>query len=205
MYDIYEYDVSSDPNVSYNDFYGNPDGVYYDEGLFAYTSVSAMDSAIPECSNNIGLNPLFVGDPLSGGIWTSDAIYNSATFQTTLTDSYATWTPDKHSGRLLNPDASQNRQFVIVSNTATTITVWGNVTTIAQIGDVYKIYDYHLQLASPCIDAGYDQDVPNIDFDGEPRPMDVLGIDNNGPLAEYDIGADEYKVTPAATVWEFYR
>jgi hypothetical protein len=193
--------------VIYNDFYGNPDGVYYDEGLFAYTSVSAMDSAIAECSNNIGLNPLLFGDTLSAGTWTAAAVYNSANFQTTLTDSSAAWTPDEHAGRLLNPDTTQNLQFVIVSNTATKMKVWGNVTTIAKNGDAYKIFGYHLQLASPCIDAGYDQDVPNIDFDGEPRPMDVLGIDNNGPLAEYDIGADEYKVTTtlADTVWEFYR
>ena len=205
-FDIYEDDTSSDPMVSYNDFYGNPDGIYYDEGITSYTSVAVMDSAIPECSNNIGLDPLFVGDTLSGETWSATAIYNSATFQTTLTNSSTAWTIDEHAGRLLNPDTSQNKQFVIVSNTATTMTVWGDVTTIAQSGDTYKIFDYHLQLASPCIDAGYDQDVPNIDFDGEPRPMDVLGIDNNSLLAEYDIGADEYPgVKLAATVWEFYR
>jgi hypothetical protein len=89
--------------------------------------------------------------------------------------------------------------------------VWGNVTAIAQSGDAYKIFDYHLKLSSPCIDAGYDQDVPNIDFDRESRPMDVLGIDNNGPLAEYDIGADEYPgviiptPTPSGcTDWHLY-
>jgi len=164
-----------------------------------------MDSAIAECSNNIGLNPLFVGDTLSGGSWTAAPVYNAATFQTTLTNSSAVWTENEHAGRILNPDTTQNLQFVIIDNTATTMMVWGDITTIAQSGDAYKIFDYHLQIASPCIDAGYDQNVPNIDFDGEPRPMDVLGIDNNGPLAEYDIGADEYKVTPADTVWEFYR
>jgi len=167
-----------------------------------------MDLAIDECSNNIGPNPLFVSDTLSGGSWTAAPVYNSATFQTTLTDSSAAWTPNEHTKRLLNPDISQKRQFVIISNTATTMTVWGDVTLIAQNGDAYKIFDYHLQLASPCIDAGYDQGVPNIDFDGEPRPMDVLGIDNNGLLAEYDIGADEYpgvKPTFADTVWEFYQ
>ena len=207
-YDIHEGDTSSDPVVSYNDFYGNPDGVYIDEGLIPYTNVSDMDATIAECSNNIGPNPLFVGGTISGGTWTATPVYNSATFQTTITNSSASWTTNKHAGRLLNPDTTQNKQFVIVSNTSTTINVWGNVTAIAHSGDTYKIFDYHLQLASPCIDAGYDQDVPDIDFDGEPRPMNVLGIDNNGPLAEYDIGADEYpgvRPTFAATVWEFYR
>jgi len=204
-YDIYELDPNCDAMVSYNNFYGNPDGIYVDEGTTIYTSVSAMDSSIPECSNNIGLNPLFIGDTLSGGNWTAAPVYNSTTFQTTLTNSSASWTANEHSGRLLNPDTSQNGQFVIVSNTATTIKVWGNVTAIAHSGDAYKIFDYHLQLASPCIDAGYDQDVPDSDFDGEPRPMDVPAVDNNGPLAEYDIGADEYPgVPPAVSDWVLY-
>jgi parallel beta-helix repeat protein len=172
-YDIYEYDATSDPAVSYNDFYGNAYGVYYDEGTAPYTSVSAMDLAIAECSNNIGLAPLFVGDTLSGGTWTAGAVYNFSTFQTTLTNSSASWTPNEHTGRLLNPDTTQNKQFVIVSNTATAMVVWGDATTIAQIGDTYKIFDYHLQNLydgysneSPCIDAGDPAD----DYSNEPEP-----------------------------------
>lgn len=172
-YDIYEYTWDSDPDVLYNDFYGNTDGVYYDEGTTPYTSVSVMDATIPECSNNIGLDPLFVGDTVSVGTWTADAVYNSSTFQTTLTNSSASWTVNEHAGRLLNPDTSQNKQFVIVSNTPTTINVWGNVSSMAQSGNTYKIFDYHLQnlydgypVASPCIDAGDPLD----DYSNEPMP-----------------------------------
>ena len=205
-YDIYEYDLSSDPTVIYNDFFGNPDGVYYDEGTTPYTSVSTMDSAIAECYNNIGLNPLFVGDTLSEGIWTAAPVYHFTTFQTTFTNSSASWTANEHAGRLLNPDTTwNNKQFVIVSNTTNTINVWGDVTLTAQSGDTYKIFDYHLQLASPCIDAGYDQDVPDSDFDGEPRPMDVPAVDNNGPRAEYDIGADEYAKTTGIDYWSLWE
>lgn len=172
-YDIYESGWNSDPPVSYNDFYGNTDGVYYDEGTTPSTNVSEMDSAIPECSNNIGLDPLFVGRTLSGGTWTAEADYHSDTFQTTLTDSSASWAENEHAGRLLNPDTTQNRQFVIVGNTTTTIAVWCDVTDITQIGHRYRIFDYHLQNVydaypadSPCIDAGD----PTDDYSNEPVP-----------------------------------
>jgi hypothetical protein len=97
--------------------------------------------------------------------------------------------------------------------------IWGNSAPIdAQLYDCYRpsyscIQDWtgggpgnitadpqlqpdkiHLTATSPCIDAGFDQNVPDFDYDGEPRPMDVPGVDNNGLLADYDIGADEYSI-----------
>ena len=203
-FDIYEYDTISDPLVRYNDFYGNPDGVYYDEGTTPYTSVEAMDSAIDKCSNNIGLNPLFVGDTLSEGIWTAAPVYNSATFQTTITNSSAAWTVNEHAGHLLNPDTSQNRQFVIVSNNATTMTVWGNVTTIAKIGDTYKIFDYHLKSTSPCIDAGCLISGLTEDFEGDPRPFNGTS-QIRGDGSDYDIGADEFIRQTRVDNWIFYE
>jgi len=203
-YDIYEYDTSSDPIVSYNDFYGNTDGIYYDEGTTPYTSVSAMDSAIPECSNDIGLNPLFVGGTISGGTWTATPVYSSNSFQTTLTNSSASWTTNKHAGRLLNPDTTQNKQFVIVSNTSTTINVWGDVTPLAHIGDTYKIFDYHLRSDSPCIDAGCFISGLTKDFEGDPRPINGT-IQVRGDGSDYDIGADEYNRSVEVDNWILYE
>ncbi len=180
--DIYEATYCpQDPLVSYNDFWGNPDGVYCNEGSRIYTSVSEMDAAIAECSNNMGLDPFFVGDTLSGGTWTAEVNYNFETFQTTLIDGSASWAENEHSGRLLNPDTSQNKQFVIVGNTATTITVWGDVTEIAQIGDLYKIFDYHLQPTSPCIDAGSTVAL-YVDFEGDPDSDRCCGVTNDDEL-----------------------
>lgn len=50
--------------------------------------------------------------------------------------------------------------------------------------------DFHLGYGSSCIDAGTITVL--IDIDGESRPYDIPGIDNNGTLPEIDIGADEY-------------
>ena len=60
--------------------------------------------------------------------------------------------------------------------------------------------DYRLALTptpSPCIDKGanpgsapYD-DVPNVDIEGNPRPIDISGVGNEGGIAYSDMGAYE--------------
>jgi hypothetical protein len=50
--------------------------------------------------------------------------------------------------------------------------------------------DYHLNEGSPCIDAGAEVDL-DFDLDGNQRPFDYPGVDNNGELPDFDIGAYE--------------
>jgi hypothetical protein len=63
--------------------------------------------------------------------------------------------------------------------------------------------DYHLLPTSPCIDAGMDAGVYD-DIEGNMRPYDYPGVDNNGGLPEFDMGAYEtilevpMKLTPKA-------
>jgi hypothetical protein len=64
-------------------------------------------------------------------------------------------------------------------------------------GDSYQIYDYHLTISSPCIDAG-DNDAPELpdeNFEGDPRKVDVPCVPDtgNGTPPIVDMGADEYK------------
>jgi hypothetical protein len=55
--------------------------------------------------------------------------------------------------------------------------------------------DFHLQAASPSIDAGDNEGAPGLDFDGDIRPLD--GDDDS--VAIVDIGADEYVPNYAPT------
>jgi predicted outer membrane repeat protein len=50
--------------------------------------------------------------------------------------------------------------------------------------------DYRLRIGSPCIDAGMDAGISE-DIDGNVRPFDFPGVDNNGDLPDFDIGAYE--------------
>ena len=52
--------------------------------------------------------------------------------------------------------------------------------------------DYRLKLSSPCIDSGSTTG-PATDLDGNPRPVDVLGVGRDGPGA-YDMGCYEFQL-----------
>jgi hypothetical protein len=147
-------------------------------------------------TGNINEDPCFFEVDTPTGSWTDNAFYDGTTFQSTLTDSYASWAVNELAGRFVNPDTlNQKLQFFIVSNDANTIKVWSDVRTIATSGKTYRIYDYHLTIGSACIDAGYPAGdyAGQKDIDGEPRVFDG---DSNGTEI-VDIGADEYYWSPA--------
>ncbi len=146
---------------------------------------------------NIDKDPcFFVVEPWSGS-WTENSSYDNSTFQSTLTDENADWAVNELAGKFINPDVDpyQHLQFFIVSNNVNTIKVWSDVNDIAGVGDTYYIYDYHLRVESPCIDAGYPQGdySGQKDIDGEPRVFD--GDYNDVSIV--DMGADEYYWSPA--------
>jgi hypothetical protein len=138
---------------------------------------------------NIDADPLFAGGP--AGTWTADGQYNLQAFQITFTDAQADWGENQLVGSTVNPDTTQSLQFVVVANTATTVTVWADWATI-EAGDAwvttgmsYEVHDYHLTAPSPCIETGDPDFVPEAgetDIDGTPR---VTGC-------RVDMGADEF-------------
>jgi predicted outer membrane repeat protein len=54
--------------------------------------------------------------------------------------------------------------------------------------------DYRLRAASACIDAGTDAGIYE-DIKGNVRPFDIPGVDNNGELPDFDMGAYEAVAT----------
>ncbi len=56
--------------------------------------------------------------------------------------------------------------------------------------------DYHVTLASPCIDRGASEGAPADDLDGNPRPYDVIRIAGTGLANAFDIGCYEYIIHP---------
>ncbi|UCC29234.1 MAG: hypothetical protein JSU86_13650 [Phycisphaerales bacterium] len=127
---------------------------------------------------NIAAYPWFVLGP--EGIWTDHAQYDAGKGTTELFDATQDWIEDEHAGKLLNPDIGQYVQSVIVSNTADSITAWGDLRE-GEWGDQYQINDYRLTDSSPCIDAAANSLVPeddtDLDEDGnitEKTPRDIV-------------------------------
>jgi hypothetical protein len=66
----------------------------------------------------------------------------------------------------------------------------GNIAVDPQFVDPERS-DYHLFPTSPCVDAGGTVTV-NQDFEGDPRPYDVVTRETRGDGSNFDIGADEF-------------
>jgi hypothetical protein len=92
------------------------------------------------------------------------------TRRTTLLDTGVSWQPGSLKGLSVNPDTSQLLHFVIASNTATSLTVWGDASDVVGAGAAYEIYDYRLHPTSPCVDTGDSpMDAGRFDLDGDHR------------------------------------
>ena len=68
-------------------------------------------------------------------------------------------------------------------------------------GDTWVDGNYHLLLTSSCIDAANDANVYT-DIEGNIRPFDFPGVDNNGDLLDFDMGAYE-ATAQKANLWIF--
>jgi hypothetical protein len=139
--------------------------------LSSVPSYSCIQNWTGGGENNISQNPLFTGQPMSTGNWTGDGTFDPVTCQTTLVKSNASWQADALIGLAINPDVAQPLQFIIASNSATTIKLWGDASGFVRTGDTYEVYNYRLSAASPCIDSGKNEDWMSgaVDLDGNPR------------------------------------
>lgn len=154
--------------ISYTDIEGGWDG----------SNVVNIGGSIINGGGNINTNPLFA-DRLSGA-WNAAGVYDSNSGKTTLTNSAAAWSAGQHVGKTVIVNINDYNQFYITTNTATTLTIWGNATR-ATNGAAYQIVDIHEKSeggrwtplewvldsnSSPCIDSGD----PTAPFALEPWP-----------------------------------
>jgi parallel beta-helix repeat protein len=121
---LYDYATSGDPALGYNDIWNN--GTNYSQVDPAPTDISA-DPKFPR-------------------------IFGKSTelFDSTLTDDSANWPADSLIGLALNPNVTQQAHFTIIGNTATSITVSGDLSAVAAAGGFYTIADdFRLLAESP--------------------------------------------------------
>ncbi len=165
-------------------------------GPVTYSCIQGLDTI--QGVGNIADDPQFVSGPI--GNWSTDGVYGVQTLQITFTDAMANWTPDEHRGELIEPNTDDSSgvglQLPIITNTATTLTVWADSATVYSgvssitAGMRYEIHDWHLTAAAPCVDTGdpdlvVDPAAPH-DLDGEPRIM----------ACRVDMGVDELTASP---------
>ncbi len=179
---IYEYPADSDVTLINCLFESNPQGDYRDYELASVVSGAKNLNDLADVSNVGNFDGLSLFLPGLSGTWTGVGAYDSVSNTTILTDNSLSLTVDALAGKIINTSSLQRIQAYIVSNTADTITVVGDVTSYTAVADAYFIVDYHIDSNSDVIDMGDAVDAPLFDFDNEERPFNSY----------VDVGADEW-------------
>lgn len=185
--------------VSYSDVAGGSIGADVEPG-----------STLNWNTGNMSADPLHATGP--AGTWSADAIYDLPTSTLTFTDSTANWSENEWAGWIINPDTSQDKAFVIRSNTSNTMTIYADWTTIdagtawVLDGEGYEVFDFRLPNGSPCLNAGLNTAVPadSHDLDGDGDAMETTPIDLDrkprAPDCVVDLGAVEHQGGPAVMI-----
>lgn len=139
-------------------------------------------------ANNLNADPGFTG-LAAFGVVTAEA-YDAQAGQSVATVAQGALTPGALAGQVIAIGASY---YPVLTNTESTITVWGNIAQAGGLPLAWSLPDLHLGGASPCVDAGTNSGAPAADLDGNPRPM------NGGHSATIDLGAYEYDPASSAS------
>ena len=143
---------------------------YYSGGLYSFLSTIQNCTIV---SNSA------MGDGSTGGLH----VYSTNHVQNTII--YYNTGPTNGPDDVLSE--SNSIDFVSCNYPQTEPPCINLITNPPQLVDI-TLRDYHLLATSPCIDAGSTNNMPTIDIDGVPRPLDGDADDTN----QCDIGATEY-------------
>lgn len=177
---IYEEFPGTDLILDTSLFFGNPDSDYFDQGQTAYDSARLINLNVEGARNNISGDPRFRAG--ESGTWTEAPQWDEARNRTTLFDASASFTPGALSGRIINPNTQDRFEAYITSNTATSVTVVGDLSESVMGDSSYRMIHYQLGDGSEALDRANRGTATSIDFEGDPRP---------GTDGLVDIGFDE--------------
>lgn len=121
--------LNNDFNVLGGD--GTDDGA----GRFFLKGLGCMLKAATTFKNNGAIEG---GKSLTPRI--TSITFNVGPNTTTIIDSAANWNVNEHAAKILTPDITQpGSTYLVVSNTQRVMTVTGDATAVAQVGDNYRI------------------------------------------------------------------
>lgn len=176
--------------IGYDLFYDNMFGDYSYETnwggpVTTLTGASALNSLYTTTTFRDG-NPVYTGSVT--GTWSQPPVFDMASSTTLLTCESANLAVNALVGKMINPNyLGQPVQCYVMSNTQTTITVSGDATSYASIGNSWQVMSYTIGAGSAAIDVGTDMDDVVDDIIGTPRPTG----------SGYDMGAYEYTTGPS--------
>ncbi len=151
---------------------------------------SSCSGCVYRDQNNLDAPPGFLG-VVDSGFWSKDAVLSGPAL-TRFEDHTQNWPANGLRGWFLIPDVSHEIfgghrvQYLIVANTATTITALGDGTSFVKALDSYQIFNYELKPDSEAVNRGKDLPSLHIDINGKPRSSCGQG---NCP----DLGAFEFQ------------
>ena len=168
------------------------------------TGAASINSQLAGAIDNVDGDPLYIMSP--SGNWTAAPVYDVTASRTTLTDTAATFVAGALRGSRVSLSADASLQALILENTAQTVQVVGDYSSVVASGDPYRIADYHLKVDSPAADVGRDTSAPvdgaiTDDYDGNARGVDGDGLGAaTADGSDYDIGAFESTAAETVTI-----
>jgi hypothetical protein len=176
------------PYFAHNCFWGNDDAneLFFDTPSGLLLTVEEVQALGGEFATNMHFEPQFRGE-VTGTI--AEITYDEPNNRSVIRGEGSPFSGRDLWGTILNPNTTQGVWFFVVSNSDYSITVSGDVSGVAAVGNEFSVFDHHLAAASNMRDIGRNGSVrAGVDVDRENRIIDG----DEDDVAVVDIGSDEF-------------